>query len=228
MQRLPWCASVLLALVGCASADPSAPAAVRVETVDLAALPETSATSAEADAPPLARAEPSARTAEPSEVPWAPAGPQPPAPVFAGAQNMVAASTTKPLSQGELAKLEPALDAAMARDAPGMTVDGGTLGGRFAQGDVLERLLTLQPGHCYTIVAQSRGAITELEVVMVAAVTPTMPTMALAIDADQGPHATLGRAPSCFRNPIPLPLPVLVRVTATSGSGVAAVRALSK
>jgi hypothetical protein len=221
-------AGTLLAIcVGCSGAEPSG-SAVPVATVELAALSAAAPSTTEPEMPPLDRTEATASTAREYAPTDGGSAPPPVMPALPAMPAVVATSTAKPATAADQIKLDPLLDAAAARDAPGMLVDVPTVAGRFTQGDVVERALLLQLGRCYTIVAASQGAVTELDVAMVVAAGPGMPPMVLAFDSDQGPAATLGRTPACFRNPLPIAVPVLLRLTVKSGSGAAAMRVFVK
>ena len=114
---------------------------------------------------------------QPMPGPWPPPSAQP----SAWPQPSASASATPPpntmqTTQGPSATLlNPsaagavglALTAAGATDAPGMGKEGSPLAGNFQEGQVLEQIITIMPGRCYTFIAAGAGP-QEMEIQLVA------------------------------------------------------------
>jgi hypothetical protein len=105
--------------------------------------------------------------------------------------------------------------------------EGTAFAGQFAEGQVLEQPINLQPGKCYTVVAASVGAVSELDV-MLQAQLPPMPASTVAQDQGSGPTATLGGKAGCWKYPLPIAAPAKVVLRVTKGNGMAAAKVYMK
>lgn len=87
--------------------------------------------------------------------------------------------------------------------------------------------LMMEPGHCYTILAQGGPNVTEVELKLLADVSGAMPPAlqalaanpTLAQDSEQGPAASIGGKQSCYAWAWPVAGLVKVTATAKTGSG---------
>ena len=93
----------------------------------------------------------------------------------------------------------------------------------------------LQPGKCYTFLAQSYPNVSELDLTLKPNFgNPPPPILAMfanqpiAQDSDLGPAATVGKGSQCFKNPFPIPGLAIVEVKARTGAGPVAVQVYSK
>jgi hypothetical protein len=95
-------------------------------------------------------------------------------------------------------------------------------------GQQFEAVVQLQPGKCYTVVAVGLPPIGEMNVQLIA--TTPIPGMSpvLAEDQTTGPQGVLGKAPNCFKWPLPLPGGAKAVATTASGQGMAAFQVYEK
>jgi hypothetical protein len=105
--------------------------------------------------------------------------------------------------------------------------EGTAFAGQFAEGQILEQPINLQPGKCYSVVAASVGAVTELDV-MLQAQLPPLPASTVAQDQGSGPTATLGGKAGCWKYPLPVAAPAKVVLRVTKGNGMAAAKVYMK
>ena len=85
----------------------------------------------------------------------------------------------------------------------------------------------VQPGFCYTVLANSLPNVTELDVQIVADPTAAgipparaaLATQPIAVDSDSGTAAAIGSGANCFKWPWPLPLGVKLGLKSRAGSG---------
>lgn len=115
------------------------------------------------------------------------------------------------------------------QEAPGAQAEGTAFAGQFQEGQILEQPINLQPGKCYTVIAASVGAITELDVMIQGQIAP-FPPATLAQDQGTGPTATLGGKGSggCWKFPSPIAAPAKVVLRVTKGSGIAGAKVYFK
>lgn len=95
--------------------------------------------------------------------------------------------------------------------------------------------VTLQPGGCYTALAQSFPNVTEIDVALKPNFGPTPPPLLMALanqpfaqDNESGPTAAIGKGRDCFKVLLPIPAVALVEVTARAGAGPIAVQLYRK
>lgn len=123
-------------------------------------------------------------------------------------------------------------------EAPGMKPEGAVVCGNVQQGQKVEgTTVLLQPGMCYTVLANALPNVTELNIALVADATAIGATPALAnltaqplaVDSETGPMSTIGAKTACYRPPIPLfPIPAKLVITAAGGSGPVGAQIFSK
>lgn len=124
-------------------------------------------------------------------------------------------------------------------DAPGMQLEGGLSCGTVPEGQTMtSTTFMLQPGHCYTFLAQAMPPVTEVDMLLVPDLTsggqvnPAVAALlrgpALAIDTDTGVQATIGLKQNCYKNPLPFPVPAKLEVKARTGSGPVAAQVYKK
>jgi hypothetical protein len=106
-------------------------------------------------------------------------------------------------------------------EAPGMTRVGTVVAAQFAQGQILETPVTLQPNKCYAVLAVGVGIQTvDIMLVLTTPIPGMNPT--LARDSGGGTQASLGGKGRCFTWPAPIAGQAKFVITATSGQGIAA------
>jgi hypothetical protein len=147
------------------------------------------------------------------------------------------ATSTAPATAGSAATSIPPVAAMAAtpvmqglatQEAPGMAQDGGPFAGQFQEGQVLEQPINIAPGKCYTIIGLGLG-VQELDLQLVAAPAPGVPTILLSQDSTTGPQAVIGgKAGGCWKNPTPMGGTGKVLMKATKGTGIAAAQVYSK
>lgn len=105
---------------------------------------------------------------------------------------------------------------------------GNPAAANFAQGQVLEVPIQLNPGRCYTIVAAGVPPIAEvnLQVIVNAPIPGLAPV--LAQDTDTGATAVIGKKPDCYKWALMVAAPAKIVMTVASGSGMAALQVYEK
>lgn len=104
--------------------------------------------------------------------------------------------------------------------ARGMQKVAGPIAGNFQQGQTLSVDFQMQPGKCYTAVANSTG-IGELDLQIVP-MTPLGPGPAVAQDQGTGASAIIGASGQCWTYQAPFGATGRLIMTARSGGGLAA------
>lgn len=113
-------------------------------------------------------------------------------------------------------------------EAPRMQAEGGIICGNVTEGGTVQGgTFLLEPGKCYTVVANSLPNVTEVDVALVidasVAGLPTniveMAKTPIAVDSETGAMGTIGPKNACYSWKLPLPAPVKVIVKARNGSG---------
>ena len=117
----------------------------------------------------------------------------------------------------------------------GMKAEGAFVCETLPQGGSAKVATNLQPGRCYTFVAESYPNVTELDLFIKPNFGPTPPAVLAAVantvlaqDGDNGPRATIGKGKNCYKWPFPLPAAVVVEATARAGTGPVAVQVYSR
>jgi hypothetical protein len=213
--------SLLLAACGSNTPDSKSPgdmASVEVAPVADTAAPQPEKPPEPPPAEPKEGPEPSPKLppkqADPPQAPPVPAS-GPTAPSGGTAASLGAASAPT-----------AALQALAATDAAGMLPAGSTLTASFKAGQTMEFQLLLEPGRCYAILASGAATIQQMDVSLGISM-PSLPPMVLA-QASGTSTASLGKSPSCFKNPMPLAMPATATVKVTAGNGNAVVQVYAK
>lgn len=124
-----------------------------------------------------------------------------------------------------------------AQDAPQMKPEGSPLCMVVPEGQTVStQTMMLEPGHCYTVLAQGAAGVSEVDVQLVldtsTALPPALQSMAsnptLAVDQESGASASIGPKQSCYAWPFPLPATVKIVAKARTGSGAIALQAYKK
>ena len=124
-------------------------------------------------------------------------------------------------------------------EAPGMQPEGAPVCGVVPEGQtVMSTSMVLQPGHCYTILANGLPNVSVVDIQLVAdpsavGLPPALAAMAgnplLAVSTDAGVQTSIGGSKQgCYQWPWPVPGPVKIVLKARNGSGPIAAQAYSK
>jgi hypothetical protein len=124
-------------------------------------------------------------------------------------------------------------------EAPGMQPEGGPLCSVVPEGQsTSSTTFMLQPGRCYTILAQALPNVTaiDLQLELDVAGTGAPPALAavagkplLAVGQNNGVQSSIGSAKlGCYQWPWPAPAPVKVTIVAKMGAGPVAAQVYSK
>jgi hypothetical protein len=168
--------------------------------------------------------------AQPSAQPGIPGFPFPipGAPAAGGASGGTAAGgTAQPLDPSLASAATIPLATLGNQHAPGMAKEGNPVAGNFQAGQTLESTFTLQPGKCYTLVAQGVGITQlDLEIQYVTPVPGLAPTAGKS--STRGAQAVVGSGNGCIRPMSPFQAQAKFIVKATSGAGLAVAQLYSK
>jgi hypothetical protein len=131
--------------------------------------------------------------------------------------------------------LKTAIEGRHARELGGsMKAEGAFRCEYVPEGGKITVPVTIQQG-CYTILAHSFPNVTEIQLYLKPNLgpNPTPPLSAfvnqvIAEDSETGPTGAIGKAPNCFKNPLPVPFPMMVEMVAKTGAGPIAVQVYSK
>jgi hypothetical protein len=114
-------------------------------------------------------------------------------------------------------------------DAPNMKPEGAEVCMTVPEGQSASTQvgLMLEPGHCYTVLAQGGPSVTEVELKLLldvsGSVPPALAAMAanptLAVDSETGSSASIGAKQSCYAWSFPIAGLAKVTATAKTGSG---------
>ncbi|AKT42749.1 hypothetical protein [Chondromyces crocatus] len=113
-------------------------------------------------------------------------------------------------------------------EAPKMQAEGSPICGVVTEGETISgNTFVLQPGNCYTVLAQALPPVTEvdvqLELDLAGGGAPALAALnikpLLAVDPDTGPSGAIGAKQSCYSWPWPIPGSVKVTVKARQGGG---------
>lgn len=124
-------------------------------------------------------------------------------------------------------------------EAPGMQPEGAPTCSVITEGQsTSSATFMLQPGRCYTILAQALPNVTaiDLQLELDVAGTGAPPALAalagkplLAVGQSSGVQSAIGASQAgCYQWPWPAPAPVKVTLTAKMGAGVVAAQVFSK
>ncbi|WP_437740847.1 hypothetical protein WME73_35695 [Sorangium sp. So ce302] len=124
-----------------------------------------------------------------------------------------------------------------AGEAPKMQPEGAPVCSVVPEGQTASgQTFMLQPGNCYTFLAQALPTVTEvdiqLEIDLNAGGQPGLAAFnlkpVLAVDSDTGPTAAIGAKQSCYQWPFPIAATAKLVVKARTGSGPVAAQAYSR
>ncbi|UQA63799.1 hypothetical protein E8A73_027320 [Polyangium aurulentum] len=123
-------------------------------------------------------------------------------------------------------------------DAPApMKPEGGPLCMVVPEGQTVStQTMNLEPGHCYTVLAQGAAGVSEVDVQLIldtaTALPPALAALAqnptLAVDQETGASASIGPKQTCYAWPFPLPGLVKVVAKARTGTGPIALQVYKK
>lgn len=144
----------------------------------------------------------------------------------------VTATQTAP-TQGPspIAPIEPALaqaaqavldQVAKTEAPPGAKALGLPTVALLMPGQTSESQLSMAPGKCYTIISVGLPPVAEIDVQLLPATTVPGLQTAMAQDNMVGPRAIVGKAPNCFKWPLPIAGAARVVAAVTSGQGLIA------
>lgn len=162
--------------------------------------------------------------------------PPPPPPVDAGTDAAPAAMT--PCDAVQSLAMTTMFQGRAATEAPKMQLEGTPVCGVVPEGQtVTGQTFMLQPGYCYTVMAQALPTVTEVDVQLEldlagGGMPPALAALnlkpMLAVDPDSGPSAAIGAKQNCYSVPFPIPAAVRVVVKARQGSGPVAAQVYSR
>ena len=172
--------------------------------------------------------------------PWAPASASAtpaPAPTPSATAPVVTGPT--PCDSVMSLAMTTAIQGRAAAEAPGMQPEGASVCGVVTEGaSAMSETLLLQPGHCYTAIAQAMPNVTEVDVQVEADPTAgglVNPALAgflkgppLMIGNGSGVLDTAGGKTNCYTWPMPFPIAVKVNVKARTGAGPVAAQLYGK
>ena len=123
-------------------------------------------------------------------------------------------------------------------EAPRMNAEGAPICGVVPEGQTVSGpTFMLQPGMCYTVLAQALPTVTEVDVQLEidlagGGMPPALAALnikpVLSVDSDAGPSAAIGAKQACYTWPFPLPATVKVVVKSRAGSGPVAAQVYSR
>ncbi len=146
-----------------------------------------------------------------------------------------ATATAAPTSP--IAPIEPALaqaaQAVLAQVAkeeapPGAKGMGMPTVGLLGTGQSSEMTMSLSPGKCYTVISVGLPPVAEINVQLLP--TTTVPGLQAVLAEDQmvGARAVVGKAPNCFKWPLPVAGAARVVTTVAAGTGLVATQIFEK
>lgn len=123
-------------------------------------------------------------------------------------------------------------------EAPGMQPEGGLVCGTVPEGQTLSSpTFMLQPGFCYTFLAQGLPLVSEVDMQLEMDLTGGQipPALAafnlkpvLAVDMDTGPQTSVSANQSCYAWAFPVPAAAKLVIKARTGSGPVAAHVYKK
>ncbi len=131
--------------------------------------------------------------------------------------------------------LQTAIEARKSELGFGMKPEGAFGCETVAEGGTMTVAVSLQPGRCYTVLANSFPNVSEVDLFLKPNLGPNPPPllasfsgMVMAQDSETGPIASIGGGKSCYKNPLPVAGAAVIEVTARTGGGPVAVQVYSK
>jgi hypothetical protein len=124
-------------------------------------------------------------------------------------------------------------------EAPGMQPEGAAICGVVPEGQTISsQMFMLQPGFCYTFLAQALPTVTEVDLQVEldlaggGGVPPALAALnlkpVLAVDTDQGAQAAVSAKTNCYQWAFPIPAVVKLVAKARTGTGPIAAQAYKK
>jgi hypothetical protein len=141
------------------------------------------------------------------------------------------ATQAPPPGPSPIAPIEPALaqaaqavldQVAKTEAPPGAKAMGLPTVALLTPGQTSESQLSMAPGKCYTIISVGLPPVAEIDVQLLPATTVPGLQTAMAQDNMVGPRAIVGKAPNCFKWPLPIAGAARVVAAVTSGQGLIA------
>jgi hypothetical protein len=163
----------------------------------------------------------------------------PPPPPGPDAGAPVVPATSTPCDPVQSLAMTTMFQGRAAGEAPGMQPEGPAACSVVAEGQAASsETFLLQPGRCYTVLAQGMPNVTEVDVQLESdltgggAVNPALASILrgppLLIGTQTGVQDAAGVKQACYQWAFPFPLAAKVVVRARSGSGPVAAQAYSK
>lgn len=111
---------------------------------------------------------------------------------------------------------------------PGAVPAGAVRVGFLGPNQRYEQVVNLEPTKCYTVVAAGLLPVAEVNIQLIPATGLPGVQPVLAADQTTGPHAVLGKAPNCFRWPLPTAGAARLVTQVTAGQGIVATQVYGK
>lgn len=151
------------------------------------------------------------------------------APAAAPADTTPQPSPIAPVEPALAQLAQGVLDQVAREEAPpGATAIGLPKVALLGTGQTSEMTLSMIPGKCYTLIAVGLPPIAELHLQLLPATTIPGMTAALGEDQMVGPRAVVGKAPNCFKWPLPVAGAARVVTTVAAGQGLVATQIYEK
>lgn len=150
----------------------------------------------------------------------------------AALQNIVSgalaggAATLSALTGGELGPIQQGIKQQASTDAKGMRPEGQLMSAKLAQDGHAQGALTLQPGHCYTVVGFGGFGVFQYQINLIS--QPPLPPQVLAQSQANGVTPVVGAGAQCIRDPYPMPMQVKVDMHVIKGQGMVGAQAYVK
>lgn len=161
----------------------------------------------------------------------------PPPPVVQPTQTVAAPPPqTGACSSADTLSMTTMFKGRAAVEAPGMQPEGSAICEVVAEGQSISSpMFMLQPGFCYTFLAQALPTVTEVDVQVEVDMAAAGPGLAafnlkplLTVDSDTGAQAAASAKGSCYQLLLPVPVPVKLIAKARTGSGPVSAQAYKK
>lgn len=175
---------------------------------------------------PYTVAPPPSQTQQPPPAPPPTATQAPPPNNVISGLLSAAAAQLGAFTGGALAPIAGGIQLKAGTDAKGMKPDGQMLSAQLTQGSHATAQITLEPGHCYSIVGFGGFGVMRYQINL--ATPPPAPPVVLASSKDTGIDPTLGPNEQCYRNPAPVAVPALVDMFLVQGQGMVGAQVYKK
>ena len=111
---------------------------------------------------------------------------------------------------------------------PGAVPAGQVRVGYLSANQRYEQVVNLEPNKCYTVVAAGLLPVAEVNIQIIPATGVPGVQPVLAADQTTGPHAVLGKAPNCFKWPLPTAGAARLVTQVSAGQGIVATQVYGK